>query len=332
MNIASFLGSYPGIHMTQGFFHALIAAIIVDRALVSWEIRDPVVRQRFSLISVMLPIAAFPLYQLINPDRGSVSFRMEVALFDSNRWLSLDLLEKIPLSLLFIFILALTTALFICQEMIPIVRHTLEHKKSALHAARGDDYEVIKEALADLHLAKKPDIFMIEEDEPALFSTTGRNGAIFMTTGLMKVLTLEQMQVALAHEIAHIRKNKKPLLLVVFILRALMFFNPVVLIEFRRIVQEEEKICDDMAAALTRKPHVLAETLKKLYYKHEDTKLMQGKKLSDIKHSLSEYSHNMLIESRIMRLECGWTHTSGGEWFKFLLTLLVIAVINYYVI
>lgn len=326
----SLFNSYLGMFMAQAFCHSIIAFVVVNRAMHIWHINDPLIRQRFHLIVVLLPVFSFPLYQAINPDRGSVSFRME-SLFDINRWLNLEIFEIMPLWIFFISILLITAAIFLFQELIPVLKNTFESKNPDVEAGEPEDYPIVNEAIADL-AAEKPDILVLADDDHVLFSTTGRNAAVFISTGLIKTLDKEQLQAAIAHEMAHIARNKKPLLIAVFLFRVIMFFNPVALLEFRRLVQEEEKICDDMAVALTQKPHALSEALKKLYHKNENTNLLQFRKLSEMRDSIEEYSHNAHIEGRIHRLEKGGIHKTGGEWLKLLLTVIVIMGINYFVV
>ncbi len=252
MNISSlfssFFNSYLGMFMAQAFCHSIIAFVIVNRAMHIWHINNPLIRQRFHLIVVLLPVFSFPIYQAINPDRGSVSFRME-SLFDINRWLNLEIFEIMPLWIFFISILLITAAIFLFQELIPVLKNTFESKNNDndVEAEGPEDYPIVKEAITDLP-AEKPHILVLADDDYVLFSTTGRNAAVFISTGLIKTLNKEQLQAAIAHEMAHIARNKKPLLIAVFLFRVIMFFNPVILLEFRRLVQEEEKICDDMAS------------------------------------------------------------------------------------
>lgn len=328
--MTSLFNSYLGMFMAQAFCHSIIAFVVVNRAMHIWHISNPLIRQRFHLIVVLLPVFSFPLYQAINPDRGSVSFRME-SLFDINRWLNLEIFGIMPLWIFFISILLITAAIFLFQELIPVLKNTFESKNPDVEAEGHEEHPIVNEALADL-AAEKPDILVLEDDDYIFFSTTGRNAAVFISTGLIKTLDKEQLQAAIAHEMAHIARNKKPLLIAVFLFRVIMFFNPVALLEFRRLVQEEEKICDDMAVALTQKPHALSEALKKLYHKNENTNPLQFRKLSETRDSIEEYSHNAHIEGRIHRLEKGGIHKTGGEWLKLLLTVIVIMGINYFVV
>lgn len=330
MNLSVFFNSYPGRYIAQSFLHALIAAIITDRALHVWNISNPLIRQRFRLIVVLLPVLLFPLFQLINPERGDISFRLN-SLFDINRWLNLELWGVVPLGWFFISIIFIATAIFLFQEMIPILKHIFESKKSAYDTKDSDDYPVVRQAMEPLPV-EKPEVFIFDDDEYVLFSTTGKNAAVFISTGIIKTLTVEQLQAAITHEIAHIIRNKRPFLIMIFLFRVIMFFNPVVLLEFRRITQEEEKICDDITVSLTKKPHALYETLKKLYHKDKNINPLQLGNLSEMRDTLEEYSHNIHIENRIVRLEKTSIQESYGEWPRLIFTVIIIAGICYFVV
>lgn len=328
--MAYFFYSYVGMYVAQSFFHGAIAALIVDRSIQAWRITNPATEQRFRLISILVPVFSFPAYQAINPDRGSIPFRLD-SLFDISSWLYLEIWGKIPLGLFFVLILLVTTAIFLLQEMIPVVRHMIETRQPALSGENRAGDPSVDEALEGLP-GDKPDVFILEDDEPHLFSATGSKPAIFLTSALVRVLNLEQMQAAIAHEMAHIKRSRRPLLVVVFLLRVFMFFNPAVLLEFRRLVQGEEMICDDMAVSVTRKPHVLAETLKHFYHPIEDNYLRQRNTPLHLRNKIEEHSHNLLIDHRVARLERGAVPATDGAWLPMMVTLLAILVINYYIV
>ncbi len=330
MEIPDFFNSYAGRYIVQSFFHALITALIIDRSIQVWGIRSPAVKQRFRFITVMLPVFSFPAYQLINPERSALSFRMD-ALLDSSRWLDLELWKTVPLGYFFVLLFFITFLIFVFQELIPIIKHTLESGITGPDLKRPEENSAVGKALSALQV-EGPDIFIIDDDRLILYSSTNKNPAIFLSSGLINAFTQEELQAALAHEIAHIARSRRPLLIMVFFLRVLMFFNPVVLLEFRRIVQEEEKVCDDFALTLTRKPQALADTLKKLHHSHADPGPAGGKKLSHMLGALEEYSHNSLLESRIARLERGPAQNEESRWTETLITLFVILLINYFIV
>ncbi len=329
MDISSFFYSYHGMYIAQSVCHSVIAFIIVDRAIYIWNISSPLIRQRFRLIVVLLPVLSFPLYQIINPERNSISFRME-SLFDINRWLNLEILG-VQIGLFFIIIFMITTFIFLFQEFIPVIKHTIESRNSEVEAIEPDENSSFIQAVSGLS-GEKPKIFILEDDEFILFSTTGRDASVYLSKGVINILNAEQLQSVIAHELAHIKRNKKPLLIIVFLLRMLMFFNPVVLLEFRKIVHEEEMVCDDMAVSLTKNPHALSESLKRIHHEAESITPAQLRKFSDMKDTLEQYSHNMHLKSRIIRLEKAETNKENAGWFEFALIVFAVIAINYFIV
>jgi Zn-dependent protease with chaperone function len=330
MDLAVFLNSYPGMYLVQSFFHSLIAALVVDTALQAWNIEGPVVRQRFRLIVIIIPLISFPLYQLLNPARSGLTFRLD-ALLDANRWLNIEVWGVVPVGLFFFLFLGFATAVFIFQEMVPIVRHAFASKDVAAERTRPAPGSPVVRALEALP-GEKPDVFILDDDEFVLFSVTGRRPAVFLSSGLVRALTVEQLRAAMAHEIGHIRRSRRPLLAAVFLLRMLLFFNPVALMEFRRIVQEEEKICDDVAVAMTGNRTALAEVLEKFYYTDDEENPVPMQDAPGLRDRLEEYSHTMLIESRITRLAADPARQEGRRLPVFFLTLATVLFINYFVV
>jgi Zn-dependent protease with chaperone function len=330
MNISTFFYSYPGMYIAQSVLHSFITALLVDAAIHAWKIENPVERQRFRLLIIILPIISFPLYQLLNPQRGSLVFRMD-ALFDVTRWLNLEIWRGITVGMLFIVFLAFTTLIFIVQEMIPVIKHALASRRTEAAGEKPAPDSIVSTALAKLP-DPKPEVFVIQDDDLVSFVTTGKRPAIFLSSGTIESLTEEELQTALAHEMAHIERNKRPLLIVTFLLRVVQFFNPIALVEFRRIVQEEENICDDVAVTLTGKSQALADTLRKFHGPvDDDTTELDGID-APLKDRLEDFSHSMIIESRIMRLEGNPLPRLTRDRFAFLLTSVVIVIINYTIV
>jgi len=330
MNISGFFNTYPGMYIAQAFCHSIIAFIVVERAVQIWKISNPLIRQRFGLLVILLPIISFPLYHMINPERDSISFRIG-ALFDINRWLNLELFGAFPLVLFFVTIIIITASIFLFQEMIPVLKHSVESKRFGSDVEAYENNPVVNKAIEALPV-EKPNIFTFDDEEFILFSSTGKNPAVYLSTGIVETLSVEQLGAVIAHEIAHIIRNKKPLLIFAFLLRIMMFFSPVVLLEFRRITQEEEKICDDAAVLLTGNPAALSEALTKLYPKDESFDILKLKVGSGMKDSLEEYSHNIQIGSRIKRLEKPSQNNAYSYWAEFIFTVFIIMGINYFVV
>ncbi len=329
MTVADFFNTWPGMFLAQSFLHSLVAALLVDIALLSWNIEDPRVRLPFRVIVVVTPIFSFPFYQLAFPDRASGAFRLG-ALFDITRWLGIEIWGSLTAGLLFLLFLGFAAAVFILQELIPIIRHAASAEEDALSGETPAESSVVTSALAGIQ-AQDRKVLILDDAEPFIFSTTGRQPVICLSRGLVDRLDAEELKAAIAHEIGHIIRSRRPLMVLVFLLRILMFYNPVVLMEFRRIVQEEEKICDDFAAALTGNRAALAGALSKLSTVDESD--LHGESGHDRLHvRLEEYSHSLLIDSRISRLEEPPPVRRFGSRAAFAVTVLTVACVNYFLV
>jgi Zn-dependent protease with chaperone function len=329
MNISSIFNAWPGLYIAQSFLHSLIAALIVDTALLAWKIEAPVIRQRFRLLVIVLPIISFPLYETITPERSSALFRLE-ALFDIGRWLDLELWGTVPVGVLFLLFLAFTAVVFVLQEMLPIVRHTLSSSDGALEGARPEPESRVTSALEGLP-GRKPEVFIIDDDAFAMFSSTGKDPAVYLSGGLVEKLTFDELRAAIAHEVGHIQRSRRPVMVLVFVLRVLMFYNPIILMEFRRIVQEEEKICDDVASSITGDRAALAGALRKFYNADEEERTPVIQAAPRLRDRIEEYSHTLLIEERITRLEEPAAPAANTS-VAYIVVLMTILAVNYYVV
>jgi Zn-dependent protease with chaperone function len=330
MNISNFFNAYPGIHILQAFLHSLTAAVIVDRSIHAWGVTSPLIRQRFRLIAILAPVFSYPLYQIINPGRGSIYFRLD-ALFDSARWLNLELWGKVPVSIFFIAMLAATALIFLVQELIPIMGHAAESKRSEIEWDRPDKDSLALKAVESLP-EPRPDIFIADDDDLIIYSTTGNNPAIFLSTGLINNLECEELQASIAHEFEHIRRSRRSILILTYLIRVLQFFSPATLVEFRKVVEDEEKICDDAAVEITGKPGALAEALKKLRHGTAEPDGVSGSSPKEMMYAIELYSHDMLLKRRIYRLSHNVARNEKSYWLRFAATLATVLTVNYFVV
>ncbi len=331
MTLSYFFSSYIGMYVTQAFCHSIVASVISDQALRAWSVSDPGTRQRFRLIVVLIPVFSFPLFQIFSPGRSSLEFRLG-SLFDSNRWIYFEVWEGAPLGLLFLAVLVVTSLIFVLQEMLPILLNAWQ-ARGAEHEGRLREPDPFLESSAGKLSISPPDVVVIDDDDPVIYSSTGRKPSIIVSEGLLEALPPEQLQAALAHELGHIARSRKPVLVLVFVFRTLLFFNPVSLVEFRRTVRNEEKICDDIAVSLTNRPHALAEALKKFFPAPVPAAADPGRHgLLKTGQPLEEYSHAMQLAGRIARLEGAGPKQAGRHYALFAATVLIIALINYFVV
>jgi HEAT repeat protein/beta-lactamase regulating signal transducer with metallopeptidase domain len=74
-------------------------------------------------------------------------------------------------------------------------------------------------------------------------------------------LTPQQLEVLLAHELAHVRRYDYLVNLIQCVIETLLFYHPAVWWVSRRIREEREHCCDDLVVALCGDPHLYATAL-----------------------------------------------------------------------
>lgn len=329
MDLTPLLNSYPGVHIVQAFFHALVAAILADRAIAAWDIQSPMVRQKLHLLAVFAPLVSYPLYQWIDPERGSIQFRL-AALFDSNRWLSLELWDVLPVVWLFIAVLVATTALFLVQELIPILRHDAGPQEDEPPVTPAAPDSAVVGMVRELP-GESPDVFVVEDEDPSIHSVTNHPPGIYVTTGLLESLEPDELRVAIAHEVAHIRRSRRSIMILAYLVRVLLFFSPGTLVAFRKAADEEEKICDDWAVRVTGRPDALASVLEKL--RHSEAYDVDEHDPGEALRAVERMSYDLMVRERIRRLAARETVAAGaGEWLKFAVTAAAMAALGFYVV
>ena len=329
------LDSISGIYVVQTFLHSLIAILIIERAMKIWHIHNPLTQFRYRIMTLVLPVCMLPLYQLINPGRSSFPFRQDNAIFSMDKWLSLEIWDLVPVRIVFMLVLTGTSFVFFLQEVMPVMRDVFARKgrdlSSNFYSDPGID-DIVGQMSEKLGI-EQPPVAVLEEGNPFIFTSGSTNHTIVLTSGLIELLDREQLKSAIAHELAHIARMSNATKWVIFAIRVLMFFNPIVLIVFRRIVQDDEHICDDITISLTNAPLVLASTLKVFYSSHSEFFPGDFGGVKALQEGMESHSHNLLLKERIARLESEKGYTDKKfEWGKFLLTTAVVVVINYFVV
>ncbi len=323
------------MYVVQTFLHSLIAILFIERAIQIWDIKNPLTHYRYRLMTLILPITMFPLYNLVNLNRGSLLFRDEKAIFNVNRWLAIEIWDIIPVSMLFQLFLLVTAITFFLQEIIPIIKDAVQRVKVYHYNTLPVDTEIesMVSVLSESLGIEKPRVNIINDKNPVILTTGAKSHTIVLSSGLVEILDREQLYSAIAHEFAHIVRRSNVTSWMIFIIRILMFFNPIVLIVFRRIVQDDEHICDDLTISLTEKPLVLASTLKVFYSSDKKKETSMVGRITSIKREIENHSHNLLLKERIERLESSnMFENKNFEWGKFLLTAGTIIIINYFVV
>src|SRR5437867_1999202 len=84
---------------------------------------------------------------------------------------------------------------------------------------------------------------------------------ILVPTSALTGLTPQQLEVLLAHELAHVRRYDYLVNVIQCVIETLLFYHPAVWWVSRRIREEREHCCDDLVAGLCGDPHLYVTAL-----------------------------------------------------------------------
>lgn len=323
-----------GAYVVQTFLHSLISILIIERSLQIWQITRPRFQFRYRIMTLILPVTMIPLYQLLSPSRGSFAFREGRALMNIHRWLSFEIWDVLPLGTIFLGLLGVTAVIFFVQEIIPVVRDLAARAKGApLTALPPDDaLAALTRDLSSRLGIEPPPLSLIDDPAPYIFASGTSRHTIVLSSGLLATFDADQVRCAIAHELAHIARRSNAMSWAIFIVRLLMFYNPIVLVVFRRIVQDDEHSCDDITVSLTGKPKVLATILDYFYSSYADLQPTVSGGVAAFHDGMEHYGQRLLLKERITRLE----QLEPGpeerfEWSRFFLTIAAVVALNYFV-
>jgi bla regulator protein blaR1 len=130
-------------------------------------------------------------------------------------------------------------------------------------------------------------------------------------------LTPEQLEMVLAHELAHIRRHDFVVNAMQSVIETLLFYNPAVWYLSRQIRIERENCCDDLAVAVCGDPVAYARALAQLEELRTPSLALAangGSMIERVKRLVLSRSERTLFSS-------GWTAAAAMTSFVLLLTL-----------
>ncbi len=258
-----FFNSAVGQYIVQAVFHSAIIAIVAEGMISLWHIQRPLLQIKFRLLSLLLPSLYLPIYFIFYPVRGGEYFQNRVSLIDFNQWLGLRLPGNLALWHLFALLLALTTLYFLIKEAIPSLKYyfSKRHSLPAINARQFPKLDMVLTTLTKRGFTLSA--MYLAPDKVPVAHTIGRR-MLVISAATIDMLDSEELEATIAHELAHTMRQGYVIVSLLWVLRSLMFFNPVALLIFRRIINDNEKLCDDIAVSATGKRLALASALLKV--------------------------------------------------------------------
>lgn len=148
---------------------------------------------------------------------------------------------------------------------------------------------------------KRPKLVLTDKSHFVPFSIGYKVPIIVLSRDLLRTFPREQLEIMLAHELAHIRRKDSLIGWISLMLRDIMFFNPLTRLAYRMLEEEKEKACDRVAiekAGLS--PNAIANTLLDiaLFYK----KFHSSRKSLNLALSSGLFYRKSTLERRIQSI------------------------------
>ncbi|MGE5572088.1 MAG: M56 family metallopeptidase [Clostridia bacterium] len=185
-------------------------------------------------------------------------------------------------------------------------------------ASKGDARaRGVLDSLCNEQDVKPPALRALDYPYPLMFTGGTGGRVVTVSTGALDLLDDDELRAALAHELAHIRRNGHVLNWFLVLCRNLTFFSPAALWSYAAFRAEEEQVCDALAASQTGLGAELASAIVKFMRHGDRTKWA---------HSLASLSPggNPGV-ARVKRLlDAPVANTERSRWVYALLALLSI--------
>jgi Zn-dependent protease with chaperone function len=248
----------------ESILHGLIAAPAVVAILAAGGIRSAKTRLRFWLLAIACPVAFTPLIAALAPARLDDAFRDQWSLLSGSHFAFLRWRET-KLSTLGAFALAAIGSLLYLRDLLPFLLDLVRSRK------RGQPLAAVPDALArSVSMAAaalrttEPKLHVLASPYPILICRGWRKPHIVTSTGLLASLSTDELDAAIAHEVAHARRRDPAFGWVLMLVRGLFLFNPFVQLCARATAHEIECRADDDAAATSGGPEPVVRSLRKL--------------------------------------------------------------------
>lgn len=167
--------------------------------------------------------------------------------------------------------MAVTLALFVQQELRPVLaswarrQHVQRTLDPELEALVHEVLEAFRAAGARLPPGAPLRAARVDSPQPMAALQGLVRPTVLISTGLMERLDPRELRAVVAHEAAHWVQGGNVRVLVVWFFRALQAASPFALVLFRTLSEAREVAADSLAAAVTRRPEMLASALLKLH-------------------------------------------------------------------
>jgi Zn-dependent protease with chaperone function len=254
--------------LAQSILHALVAALVVEALLRVWRIGDAAWRLRFRLLALIAPLAWLPTLFLIAPFRTAPVFVVRHALFAGERWNAIVVGGTGLGDLTLLLAAGLGSALFL-RDALPSLRDLIRGGSTRPSPGPWEPAGAAIAAIAARHASAlgiaPPEVRIVRAHGPVLLCEGGRRPSLVAASATVAQLAPDELDAAVAHEIAHAAFRDPAWGLVLFAVRGLLFFNPAAQWIARALVDDIERRADQSAVQLTGRADSLARAIVRLF-------------------------------------------------------------------
>ena len=253
-------------YISEAVAYALLAAVTVELLLYAWRVQDPSLAIAFRLLVLAIPPIVPLAFALIAPERGTETFRKQLALLDLQNWLGPEPSLFNPIWVLLLAVVGATTILLIVLHAVGLLRRIRGGRPGGASSLSKPPPRLAEAArrLADRGV-RLPPVVASSYQGPTAFTVGLRRPSILVSKAMVELLDEEELEAVLAHEAAHVSRQDNWLGWLSFVLRVSSFYNPVVQFTYHSIGHDVERVCDNEAGRVTGKPLALASALIKVH-------------------------------------------------------------------
>jgi Zn-dependent protease with chaperone function len=283
----------------ESILHGVVAASVTGLLL---RRRDPPgIRLGFLLLGAVLPVLSAPLFRTLAPGRLAPAFRDGPALFSASHFALLRM-AGVPLLPTLLALLALAGTLLFLRDLVPFLVDASRWRSRVRSVEDGGAITgAVKRAATRLGIVP-PRVLLFASEHPVLLCRGLVHPRIVASTGILVALTPDELEAAVAHEVAH-AAHRDPLLgWGLMLVRGLGFFNPAVQLLARAAVHETEQRADRAAVGVLGGSESLVSSLRK----------MSG--ASTIPTTLGQQAHARILDARCLALVSDRAAAPAGRW------------------
>jgi Zn-dependent protease with chaperone function len=283
----------------QSIVHGFVCAVVVEALIRLWRVAAPTERLALRLLAVIGPLAVSPALVLAFPSRASDEFRDRFAVFTARHWEDVRVLG-VPLFTAWLTVLAGCALALLVMDLRPLVRR----RRPLAEAPVPPALERTVEALAAPLRVTAPPVRFLDLSGPVLFCTGVRYPRIVISRGTLELLDAEELEAAIAHELAHLSARDPSVSWTLMAVRCLLFFNPAVQVVARAMSRDAEARADERAGTVGDRV-ALASALLKLFRATSGNAVAAPSRTLPFAGALAEpfrRARTLDVESRCLRL------------------------------